>query len=123
MLKHKIILVDDDESILDVISIILEDQGLEVIPISQGNRVMAAVKRTAPAVILLDLSIAGSDGRNIFKILKEDPQTEKIPVVIISARGDAHSWARQLGAQGFIPKPFEIEELIQTVQKLCPIAS
>lgn len=70
-----------------------------------------------PSLLLLDIWMSGLDGRDICKELKSDDKTKKIPIIMISANKDTKQIALEAGADGFIAKPFEIDTLIETVER------
>lgn len=116
-INKKVLIVDDDEGILDAISLILEDEGYTVKTSSDGDSTFRVVKKLHPNIILLDVLLSGSDGREICKILKNNTETKDIPVVMISAHPTAKKSIREYGADAFLAKPFEASELLTTVTK------
>lgn len=116
-IAKKVLIVDDDKGILDAISLILEDEGYTPSSISDGNKVLKKLQQFKPDIILLDVLLSGSDGRDICKQLKSDPQTKNIPVVMISAHPTAKLSIKQYGADGFLAKPFEAAELLKAIEK------
>ena len=113
----KILIVDDDEGILDAISLILEDEGYAINTTANGNEVNDRIKKFKPNLILLDVLLSGSDGREICKDLKNNSLTNRIPIIMISAHPSAKQTIKQYGADAFLPKPFGAEDLISTVKK------
>lgn len=111
----KILIVDDDDGILDALSLILEEEGYEVDTLVKGLEVLTKVKKTQPDLILLDMLLSGNDGRHICKSLKADTKTKKIPILMISAHPNAKISAFESGADDFLPKPFEREELLKKI--------
>lgn len=111
----KILVVDDDESILDAISLILQDSGHTVESATKGSQVYTKVHAFQPDLILLDVLLSGSDGRTICKKLKENPETKRIPIIMISAHPTAERSVKEYGADYFLAKPFGIDELLQAV--------
>ncbi|HEX7042861.1 MAG TPA: response regulator [Patescibacteria group bacterium] len=116
-MTKKVYIVDDDEGILDAISLILEESGYKVETSSKGNQTYERVTHFHPDIILLDVLMSGYDGRKICKILKQDSKTSKIPVVMISAHPSAKKHVMEYGAEAFLSKPFETNELLDTVAK------
>lgn len=114
--KYTILVADDDSAILDATSMILEDEGYRVLTSSNGNTI-AAFKKNPPDLLLLDIWMSGKDGREICKQLKNDQLTKNIPVIMISANRDTEKIAREVGAEDFITKPFDIDELLMKVDK------
>ncbi len=118
-MAKKILIVDDDESILDAVCMVLEDEGYEVEITMKGDETVETVHRVKPDVILLDVLMSGKDGREICKKLKSDPLTKAIPVIMISAHPSAKEGAMSCGADMFLAKPFDTQELIDLVAEQC----
>ena len=110
--NKKILLVDDDEGILDAVSMVLEDTGYQVDSCSDSKKIYSKIHKNPPDLILLDLLLSGQDGREIYKKLKNDNKTKHIPIVIISAHYQGKKSITLLESDGFLAKPFEREELI-----------
>ncbi|HYC83087.1 MAG TPA: response regulator [Candidatus Paceibacterota bacterium] len=115
--KKRILIVDDDPDIAEAISLILSSKGYSSKTTCDGAEVAKLAKEYKPDLILLDLLLAGYDGRVICKELKGDKSTKEIPVVMISAHPSAESTVAKAGADGFIPKPFSIDSLMSNVEK------
>jgi DNA-binding response OmpR family regulator len=113
----KILVIDDDESILDAISLILEDAGYTVATSLKGEQTYKEVERFQPDLILLDVLMSGNDGRTICRKLKTDKQTKGIPVLMISAHPSAINSIKSCGADDFLAKPFTSEELLTNILK------
>jgi CheY-like chemotaxis protein len=113
----KIMVADDNPGILDAISIILEFEGYEVSCVANGNSILA-MENGLPDLLLLDIWMSGVDGRDICKRLKQQPDTSHLPIVLVSASKDIASSAREAGADDFLAKPFEMDDLLTMVKKL-----
>lgn len=116
-ITKKIFVVDDDPSILEVITIILTEKGYTVVSISNRDQLFEELKQGLPDLIFLDLWISGSEGTEITKKLKIDSKTKDIPIIIVSALNDLEKIAKDIGADGFLEKPFEIDNLLLMVEK------
>lgn len=113
--RKKILVADDDQSILDVMKITLEDiGGYEVLTTTDGESVLELGE--LPDLILLDLWMSGIDGREICKSLKEDQRTRHLPVIIFSANRDVKEISESAGANDYIAKPFQIDDLLKKVK-------
>jgi DNA-binding response OmpR family regulator len=112
----KILIADDDPAILDSIKIILELEGYEVDTTVNGETIYK-MEKEYPALLLLDIWMSGQDGRDICKYLKSNEHTKDIPIIMISASRDIEKSARDAGAEDFISKPFEMDELLSKVSK------
>lgn len=111
----KILAIDEDMYILDAISLVLEDNGYIVATLSSGEYVLEKAKEFSPDLIFLDVLMSGIDGRDICKILKKNPQTMHIPVIMITAHPSAGNSIAEFGADGLLEKPFDTDELISKI--------
>ena len=119
MNSKKIIIVDDDIAILDSLGTMLDFEGFEVNTFERGSDIFRYVQQTSlPNIILLDMWLSGEDGRDICKKLKESEETKNIPVLMMSASRGLGYTAIQSGANGFISKPFEIDDIINKLNQL-----
>jgi DNA-binding response OmpR family regulator len=116
-MTKKILLVDDDEGIVDAVSLMLKEYGYNVCATLKGEETYKKITKCKPDLILLDVLLSGIDGRHICKKLKSNLKTKSIPVVMISAHPSAKLHALKVGADGFLAKPFEIEDLLKMAQK------
>ena len=112
----KILVVDDDEGILEVVQIVLEGEGYRV-QTSLNGESLQNLKDDMPDLILLDVLLSGEDGRSICKRLKGDVKTAHIPIIVLSAHSDASKLAVTIGADGFLEKPFDVDVLIEVVER------
>ncbi|WP_316845159.1 response regulator transcription factor [Pedobacter psychrodurus] len=117
MANKKILIADDDEGIVDAVTMILEVMGYDVEYTYDGGAVIDAVKNR-PDLILLDIWMSGHDGRDICKQLKSDPEYNEIPILMISASRDIRQSAMDAGANDFMEKPFEMDSLLNKVDLL-----
>lgn len=116
-MQKKILIVDDEASIVEAISLVLED-AFEVASTPRGDHALAKAKSFKPDLILLDLLLSGSDGRSICKDLKKDTVTKAIPIIMISAHPAAREEAQEAGADDFLAKPFDANELLTSIKTL-----
>ncbi|HSX40386.1 MAG TPA: response regulator [Candidatus Saccharimonadales bacterium] len=115
-MKKKILVADDDPAIVDAIQMILEDEGFDVETTVNGETVGKMNKRH-PDLLLLDIWMSGQDGREIAKRLKHEKKTKNIPIILISATKDIEKSAKEAGADNFLAKPFEIQDLLKIVHR------
>ncbi len=111
----RILVVDDDTDILSVMEILLTMKGFEVEVTAKGENTFPKINTFRPDLILLDVLISGHDGRTICKQLKTDEATKHIPVIMFSAHPGAAATIADYGADDFIAKPFDVNNLIQKV--------
>lgn len=114
----RILAVDDDRDILDVIQLILEDSGYEVDTLSDGRHLQEAITRHTPDLILLDIMLGNVDGRDLCRNVKAHLETNGIPVIMISASHTINDVLKQdCAPDDFIAKPFDIEILLSKVKQ------
>lgn len=119
MNAKKVVIVDDDVAILDSLGTMLDFEGFEVNTFAKGAEVFSFVEHSdKPNVILLDMWLCGEDGREICKMLKRNEFTKDIPVVIMSASRGLEHTALESGADAFLPKPFEIDDVMTKLKQL-----
>lgn len=116
-MEKKILVLDDDEGILDVLSYILQDSGYVVKTLLSGEAIFEEIKQFHPDLVLMDIMLADMDGRIICRELKSKAETEFLPVILISASHNVADSLKQSGAPNdFIAKPFDINFLIKKVK-------
>jgi two-component system phosphate regulon response regulator PhoB len=115
---HKILVVDDEEDILDLVEYNLKQNNYKVTCVATGEDALEAARSIKPDLILLDLMLPGVDGFEVCRILKKDPDTQEIPVVMLTAKGEDIDVVTglELGADDYITKPFSPHVLIARVR-------
>ena len=116
----KILLVEDNEMNRDMLSRRLQKQGYEVLLAMDGEEGLAKAQTEAPALILMDMSLPGIDGWEATRRLKAAPQTQKIPVIALTAHAmsDDRDKALAAGCDDFDTKPIELPRLLSKIQAL-----
>ena len=112
----KILVVDDDPDILTVVQIVLSMNNFKVQTLSKSDDIARSIKTFVPELILLDIALAGADGREICKQLKNSNETKHIPVILFSAHHHPGKSIEDCKADGFISKPFETSHLVETIR-------
>jgi two-component system phosphate regulon response regulator PhoB len=115
--KPKILFVEDDISLQKSISYILEQEGFNVLCTRTGEEAVTLAKKESPDLILLDLILPGIDGFGVCELLKKDPQTEKIFIIMLTGKGMVDEIVKglELFADDYITKPFEPRVLIARI--------
>ncbi len=113
-MSKKILVVEDDQDILQLIIFHLQADGFATLTAVNGIRGLEAAKEQLPDMILLDLMLPGMDGLEVCKSLKREPKTENIPIVMLTAKGEEidRIVGFELGADDYITKPFSPREMI-----------
>ncbi len=117
---ERVMIVDDESETLILLKTFLEERGYEVKTFLNGKDALNEVKEFNPHLILLDWRMPGMNGMEVFGRLRLDKETEKIPVIFVSARtlmGDVEK-ALVAGVDDYICKPIELEELLRKVKKV-----
>ncbi len=112
----KIVIVDDDPSILDVLQIILENNGYEVVLLPSGKDLMAG-NVEKPDLVILDKQLPGIDGLDLCRWLKDQNEFKDLPVIIFSASPYISPMAKTAGASDVLEKPFKVRELRDMIAK------
>jgi DNA-binding response OmpR family regulator len=113
----KILVIEDNKDILEVLDIILTDDGYEVISCSDG-RSIDNLKNINPALILMDELLPGIKGSELCLRVKNDDELKHIPVILISAAQSLESIAGKCKADAYVPKPFDIDSLSNLVKSM-----
>lgn len=114
--KPTIVIADDDPDILDAMKMMLELYDFTVETIADGV-VLPKLKELQPQLLFLDIRMSGADGRTICKELKAEAMTKHIPVVMISANSNLKSSVKEAGANDYLAKPFDMNDLLNKVEK------
>jgi len=115
-----ILSVDDERDVTDLVRFHLSRAGFEVITASSGRAALESIAARPPDLIILDLMLPDIDGFGICEILRRQPVTATIPIVILSAWAthDARNLGLELGALDYVTKPFSPKKLVERVQHL-----
>ena len=120
-MNEKVLVVDDEWEIRDVVSNFLMEKGYETILASNGEEAIELAEKETPHVILLDVKMPGIDGIETCRRLKEGEKTRYIPVIMITAFGDREIEAYLEGADDFIVKPFNMVEISFRIESMIRI--
>ncbi|MCJ7645835.1 response regulator [bacterium] len=117
-MKAKILVVDDDPDLTNLVRSILEAEDYMVYSAESGEEALGEVPKLRPDLIILDIILPGIDGYNICKILKTDDHTSPIPIIILSIRSSVEDriMGLNIGADDYITKPFDPGELAARVE-------
>ena len=118
MNRNKIVVIEDEPDIIEIISYNLKREGYNVISVDRGDEGLNVIRNQSPNLVILDLMLPGMDGLSICQQLKSDPIVRDIPVIIISAKGEESDVVigLELGADDYLAKPFSPRELVARVK-------
>ena len=119
MSKKKVLIVEDEESLLKLESILLTSKGYAVKAVANGQAALDALDEELPDLVLLDIMLPEMDGFEVCRRIKESEATKHIPVVMLTAKKSREDMARgeKVGADWYITKPFKSAMVIETIQR------
>jgi two-component system, OmpR family, response regulator len=119
-MQHKILVVDDETDVIDMLVVNLRGAGFQVSTAEDGAAALAKARNDSPSLIVLDLMLPGMSGLEICKVLKGDAATRHIPVIMLTAKGEEVDKVvgLELGADDYVTKPFSSRELIARIRAL-----
>lgn len=121
--NKKIVYIEDEQEMIDLVSLILNRKGYEIIGANGGREGLEIVKNELPDLILLDLMMPDLDGWDVYQQLKAEEDTSNIPVIVITAK--AQNIDKVLGlhiakVDDYISKPFSPQDLVKSIERVCP---
>ena len=119
-MPKKILIVEDEESLLKLESILLTTKGYHVQGVATGTAALKAVMETPPDLVLLDIMLPEVDGFEVCRQIKTNQQTRHIPVILLTAKKSPEDMARgkEVGADQYITKPFKSAMVISSIERL-----
>ncbi|MFA5515864.1 MAG: response regulator [Desulfuromonadales bacterium] len=119
MSKNKILIVEDEESLLKLESILLTSKGFDVKGVPNGQAALDSIAEEPPDLVLLDIMLPEIDGFEVCRRIKADPVTKHLPVIMLTAKKSREDMARgeKVGADWYITKPFKSAMVIETIQR------
>ncbi len=116
----KVLVVEDSPPQREMITALLKDSGLSVTSASDGVEALEQIQGARPDIVVLDIVMPRMNGYELCRRLKSDPATQEVPVVMCSTKGEEFDryWGMRQGADAYIAKPFQPQELVGTVKQL-----
>ena len=120
MPKERILIVDDEKDILELVKFNLTKEGYKTMFAKTGEKALDIVKNYRIDLIILDLMLPGIDGLDVTRIIRNDPEIQDVPIVMLTAKGDESDIVTglELGANDYISKPFSPKELIARIRNI-----
>jgi DNA-binding response OmpR family regulator len=112
-----VLAVDDDPSILDLMTDILSGEGYRVLSATNGAEALRVLDADRPCVVLLDMRMPTLDGWGFAAGMRD--RGLHYPVVVVTAAENARAWAQEIGADGYLSKPFQLRDLLRMVERFC----
>ncbi len=121
--KKTILLVDDDPEILNAMRLVFDKRGYRVLTASDGNMGLAVAERDAPDLVIVDMMMPKKSGFLVLEKLKARNREVPRVIMITANEGSRHrAYAEMLGVDDYIRKPFAMDRLVESVEKLCPLS-
>ncbi len=119
--KRRLVYIEDEQEMIDLVRLILNRRGFEIIGANGGREGLDTLRRVIPELVLLDLMMPDMDGWDVYQQMKADETTQNIPVIVVTAK--AQSIDKVLGlhiakVDDYISKPFSPQELVDSVEKV-----
>lgn len=115
---HKIIVLDDNEDILEAVSLVLKRKPLEIVALRDPEELMYNIPAHEPALLLMDIFLGKDDGRRICRSLKDNPSFDQLAVVLFSAQAYTPESVAASGADAILDKPFSVKTLYNVIDQL-----
>jgi len=118
--KRKVLIVDDNEQAVEMLQIILEEEGYDIISAYVGEIGLKKASEEKPDIVILDIGLPGMDGYQVCEKIKSDPATAEIPVIMLTGIDmvDDFERAMEKKADWYIVKPYNVDHLLRTMEKL-----
>lgn len=117
VMPEKILVVDDEKDLVDLISYNLEKDGFTVVKAYDGEEALRQVRARKPHLVILDLMLPGIQGMDVCKLIRNDPENAFLPVIMLTAKGEEIDkiLGLEIGADDYVTKPFSVRELLARV--------
>lgn len=119
-IKEKILIAEDEESLLRLETILLSSKGYRVTAVTEGRAALASIDADRPDIVILDIMLPDMDGLDVCRMIRANPLTASIPVIILTAKKNSKDVAAGLaaGADAYVTKPFKTAAVIDSIEKL-----
>jgi DNA-binding response OmpR family regulator len=116
----RVLIAEDDRHIVESLTFVLEREGFEVSFALDGEAAIERLRRDPPDMMILDVMLPKVNGFEVLKLVKADPALHALPVIILTAKGQAHDRrkAEEIGVEGFMTKPFSNRDIVEAVRRV-----
>jgi len=118
MAKRKVLVIDDNRVILRVIKTKLINSGLEVITAADGEEGLKKAFTEKPDLVITDIMMPKLNGFDVYKGLQKNPETQKVPIIFLTALGEENEMLKEIGPSAVITKPFSPKQMVNTVNSI-----
>ena len=119
-MNKRILICDDDQGILEMLTLVLEGPDVEVVTEADSLKLNAMIRKTTPDLLILDIWMPVLSGDQILAKLRNDPEFGSLKVIMMSASRDGEHIATKVGANAYLAKPFDIAQLYDLVEEYLP---
>jgi len=121
--QKTILFLEDEVELLNTLSMLLRDQGYNIIPVTSGEDALKLIRQTVPDLIIADIKLPGMDGFDFFREVRTMKECQKVPFVYVTAYNNlkAAVTAKKEGAAEYITKPFDFEYFVTRIKTLAPL--
>ncbi|MCO5100509.1 MAG: response regulator [Burkholderiaceae bacterium] len=121
-MNARVLIAEDEPHIVESLSFVLSRSGYAVSSVLDGEAAMHRLRTDPPDLVILDVMLPRLNGFEVLKQIKSDPSLRSIPVIVLTAKGQAHDrrMAEEIGVDGFMTKPFSNREIVDEVRRLAP---
>ncbi|MBF0494589.1 MAG: response regulator [Candidatus Omnitrophica bacterium] len=119
-MPKKILVVDDEVDIANMVQMRLESQGYTVIQANDGEAALDKIKKENPDLVLLDVMVPPPNGFQLCRMLKDEPLYRNIPIILLTAKSTESDkfWGQESGADEYVTKPYDAADLLKKIKKL-----
>jgi CheY-like chemotaxis protein len=114
--RNDVLVVDDDPALVGMVELLLDSEGYQVTTAEEGQQALDEIARKMPDLILLDMLMPGMDGWEFAREF-HTKYDHRVPIVVLTAAENARQRAQEIDAEGYLGKPFEIDDLVKVVQE------
>ncbi|HTM90874.1 MAG TPA: response regulator [Flavisolibacter sp.] len=118
----KVLIIDDDPDVRTVMNIVMQKQGYEVATAFSKKDALSKLEDFQPSVILLDVLLSGTDGREFCREIKQNEEMKNVPVIMVSAHPGAAENINSYGADDFVSKPIDTVSLMEKIERLIKVS-
>lgn len=119
-MKKTILIVDDELPFVETVKASLEFEGYEIVAVHDGQTGLEKAREIKPDLILLDVMMPKMNGYQVCRELKQSDETKGVPIIVLTAKAQESDkyWGKEVGADEYITKPFEMDELLEKIKSL-----
>ena len=124
-MAHRILLVDDEKDLLELVKVRLEANGFDVMTARDGLEALEKARGEKPDLVILDVMLPKLNGYEVCTLLKQDPRYQNIPIVLFTAKTQEEDEKTGVGcgANAYVRKPFQPQELLEKIRSLLPVVN